>query len=182
MDSNDNPTERPDDFAAMLNRQDMYSPVGVVTGGTLLFLKVANLSPRREIEINHIWFELAEGQQLHLRKAERPLLARLRLDVTYETWLPVAWVSGSLDWAVRFRVKRSSGAVIMSRLNKSVPLVGYVAVGGESPYLAPRRDTEPAGFTGIGPGKIKDGIAETPAAPQTIHGAPQWDSGARAAT
>ena len=118
-------------------------------------LKVTNLSPGREITITHIWFELEDGQQLHHLNLERPLQSRLRLGEPYETWLPVAQVSGILDWAGRFRVKLSGGEVIMSRLNKSVPAVGYVAGGGESPYSAPMGATEPAGVTGIDPEKIK---------------------------
>jgi hypothetical protein len=118
-------------------------------------LKVTNLSPGREITITHIWFELEDGQQLHHLNLERPLPSRLRLGEPYEMWLPVAQVSGILDWAGRFRVKLSGGEVIMSRLNKSVPAVGYVAGGGESPYSAPMGATEPAGVTGIDPEKIK---------------------------
>jgi hypothetical protein len=74
--------------------------------------------------------------------------------------------------SVRFRVKLSSGAVIMSRLNKSVPPVGHVAGGGESPYSAPRRDTEPAGVTEIGPGKIKEWDLGNSSSASAIYGAP----------
>ncbi len=65
---------------------------------------------------------------------QRPLPARLRLDGQLETWVPVSQTPGVLDWATRFRVKPTSGDVIKSRLNKSVPAAGYVAGGGETPY------------------------------------------------
>ncbi len=116
----------------------------------LYFLKVTNLSPGREIEITHIWFEREDGSKIHLMNPDRPLPSRLRLDQQYETWVPAPDVAGVLDWAGRFRIKLTSGAVIKSRLNKSVPDVGYVAGGGETPYAAELPQTSP-GVTGINP-------------------------------
>jgi hypothetical protein len=98
---------------------------------------VVNDSPSREIEISHIWFDLDDGRQLHLvNDPHRPLPARLRLDEAYETWMPVTQAGGVLDWAGRFKVKLSAGPVFASRLNKSIPAMGAVAGGGESPYAA----------------------------------------------
>ena len=118
---------------------------------------MTNLSPLREIVISHIWFERAEGQggPIHIMNPERPLTARFRLDEQYETWIPAADVAGVLDWAARFRVKLTSGDVIRSRLNKSVPPVGDVAGGGESPYSAALSSEEQVGVTGVDPEAFK---------------------------
>ena len=118
-------------------------------------LKVTNISPVREIWISHIWFELDDGAQLHLLDNERPLPARLLRDEQYETWLPSAQANGVPDWALRFRVKLTAGDVFASRLNKSVPAVGFVAGGGQSPYSAPLSTTEPIGVTGVNPDTFK---------------------------
>ena len=116
-------------------------------------VKVTNLSPTREIVVTHIWFERSEdeGGPLHLLNPERPLPARLRLDDQYETWIPVAQVAGFVDWATRFRVKLTSGHVIVSRLNKSVPDVGFVAGGGETPYTGAAPTVITTSTTGVDP-------------------------------
>src|SRR5437762_2466645 len=53
----------------------------------LFFIKVTNLSPHREIELTHIWF--ATEPEVYVLNQARPLPARLRLDETFETWMPV---------------------------------------------------------------------------------------------
>jgi hypothetical protein len=53
-------------------------------------MKVVNLSPSREIEITHIWFDT--NPPVHIDNRAGPLPARLRLDETFETWVPVAEV------------------------------------------------------------------------------------------
>jgi len=91
------------------------------------FVKVTNLSPQREIEVTHIWFDTTPP--VHLLNPERPLPARLRLDETYETWIPTAAVPAPEPESLA-RVKLSSGKVIKSRLNAHVPPFGGVAGGG----------------------------------------------------
>ena len=72
--------------------------------------------------------------------------------------------NGVPDWALRFRVKLTAGDVFASRLNKSVPVVGFVAGGGQSPYSAPLSTTEPIGVTGVNPDTFKL-ARQTPAPP-----------------
>jgi hypothetical protein len=91
------------------------------------FVKVTNLSPSREVEITHIWFDAGSG--VDVLNPQRPLPARLRLDETYETWFPVAEVQApEAEWLVRVRL--SSGKDIKARLNRHVRPFGYVAGGG----------------------------------------------------
>jgi hypothetical protein len=92
------------------------------------FVKVINLSPSREIEITHIWFETQPP--FHVLNPERPLPARLRLDETFETWVPVAALPQTDKIEHLARVHLSSGRTVKSRLNKRVPLVGNVAGAG----------------------------------------------------
>ena len=92
-------------------------------------IKIANLSPDREIEITHIWFET--GPPFHLLNDQRPLPARLKLDQTYETWVPVFGLPTTEHPERAVRVRLSSGKVVKGRLNKHVPLVGYIAGGGD---------------------------------------------------
>jgi hypothetical protein len=91
------------------------------------FIKVTN----REVEITHIWF--ATEPQVHIINSARPLPARLRLDETFETWIPAAEVPDvpdAPDVERLGRVQLSNGKVIKSRLNKKVPPVGNIAGPG----------------------------------------------------
>ena len=91
-------------------------------------IKVTNTSPRREIEITHIWFET--DPRVDVVNPETPLPQRLRLDETFETWIPAALVPSVPDIERRVRVLLSNGKVVKSRLNKNVPPVGAVARPG----------------------------------------------------
>ena len=94
------------------------------------FIKVTNLSPQREVEVTHIWF--ATEPEKHLMNFERPFPVRLRLDETFETWIPVSEVPLGVDLERQVRVALSSGEVFRSRLNEDVPPVGFVAGPGSS--------------------------------------------------
>jgi hypothetical protein len=94
------------------------------------FIKVTNLSPKREVEITHLWFETNPPTQI--LNPVRPLTARLRLDETFETWIPVADVPTEDDLERKVRVQLSNGKVVKSRLNKGVPPTGYIAGPGRS--------------------------------------------------
>lgn len=95
-----------------------------------VFIKVTNLSDRREVEVTHIWF--ATDPPVHVLNPSRPLPARLRLDETFETWIPVADVPEAADIERLGRVQLSNGKVVRSRRNKRVPPVGNVAGRGSS--------------------------------------------------
>ena len=91
-------------------------------------MKVVNLSSRREIEITHIWFDT--NPQVPIVNRARPLPARLRTDETFETWVPVAEVPNVPNVERLAFVRLSSGKIVKSRLNETVPPVGYLAGPG----------------------------------------------------
>jgi hypothetical protein len=58
--------------------------VDVATGIPVVCMKVTNLSPQREVEITHVWYQ---GEPpVHLLGSRLP--ARLRLDETWEECIP----------------------------------------------------------------------------------------------
>jgi hypothetical protein len=93
-----------------------------------LFIKVTNLSSSREIEVSHIWF--ATEPRVNVLNQERRLPARLRLDETFETWIPVSAVPAVRLVESKVRVRLSSGKIIKSKLDKRIPPLGYVAGSG----------------------------------------------------
>jgi hypothetical protein len=93
-----------------------------------LFIKVTNLSSSREIEVTHIWF--ATELRIDVLNQERRLPARLRLDETFETWIPVSAVPAVRHVESKVRVRLSNGKVIKSKLDKRIPPLGYVAGPG----------------------------------------------------
>jgi hypothetical protein len=92
------------------------------------FLKVTNLSPTREIELTHVWFEA--DPRLDVLLPERPLPARLRPDETWEGWVPAAELAHTSNVERLGRVRLANGKVVKSRLNKGVPPVGFIAGSG----------------------------------------------------
>jgi hypothetical protein len=99
-------------------------------GGSMpyYFVKVTNLSPTRETEITHVWFDT--DPPVHLLSPDRPLPARLRPDETWEAWVEVASLVGASNVERLARVRLPSGKVVTSRPNKNVPPIGYVAGSG----------------------------------------------------
>jgi hypothetical protein len=92
------------------------------------FIKVTNLSSSREIEVTHIWF--ATEPRADVLNSERRLPARLRLDETFETWIPVSAVPAARSVESKARVRLSNGKVIRSKLDKRIPPIGDVAGPG----------------------------------------------------
>jgi hypothetical protein len=92
------------------------------------FVKVVNLSQSREIEVTHLWFDT--NPPVHIDNRARPLPTRLRSDETFETWVPVAAVPDVPNVERLGRVLLSSGKIVKSQLNKTVPPVGNVAGPG----------------------------------------------------
>jgi AAA ATPase domain len=82
----------------------------------------------REIEITYLWFET--NPPVHILNPDRPLPTRLRLDETFETWVPVAALPNVPNVERLGRVSLSNGKVVKSRLNSAVPPVGNVAGPG----------------------------------------------------
>ncbi len=92
------------------------------------FMKVVNLSPNREIEITHIWFDT--NPRVDILNPDRALPTRLRPYETFETWVPVASLPDVPNMEQLGRVLLSGGQIVKSQLNKDVPPVGYVAGPG----------------------------------------------------
>jgi hypothetical protein len=103
---------------------------GTGGGGVIryYFMKVANLSANRDIEVTHAWFEGAERDSLLTR---RPLSVRLAPDKTWEGWLNAATLAHvpNVEFAGRVSVTGIKKP-IKSRPNKDVPPFGYVADPG----------------------------------------------------
>jgi len=100
-----------------------------------LFINVTNLSPRREVEITHVW--VATEPQVQVLNPSRPLPARLRLDESWETWIELSRLPAVPDELEHLaRIRLSNGKVLKSR----------------------RGDPPPAGFVPGGLSRAPDGI------------------------
>jgi serine/threonine protein kinase len=94
------------------------------------FINLTNLSPRRALEITHIWYE-DETHHIPVIRASRPLPVRIDVDRSWETWI----TSQSLpphhrdDACRRFRARISTGTVFASQENPDVPPIGTVPGG-----------------------------------------------------
>jgi hypothetical protein len=93
-----------------------------------LFVKVTNLSRHREVEVTHVWFETK--RPVHIMNPECPLPVRLRLDETFETWVPATELHNVPNVERLARVLLSNGKVVKSLPNKKVPPVGNIAGRG----------------------------------------------------
>jgi hypothetical protein len=97
--------------------------VDLATGIPVVCMKVTNLSPQREVEITHVWYQgEPRVDLLGLR-----LPARLRLDETWEECIPAGKVAHIPEVEKAGRVRLSIGKTISSRPNRNLPPVGYVA-------------------------------------------------------
>jgi hypothetical protein len=92
------------------------------------FIKVTNLSAKREVEVTHVWVEGSPSVAVVL--PQRPLPARLRLDEQWEGWVPVQAVGHIPEPEWQVRVRLSNGHTVKSRPNRDVPPVGHVAGPG----------------------------------------------------
>lgn len=93
------------------------------------FVNVTNLSPSRDIEITHVWFDCQP--RIDVLNPERPLPKRLRPDEPWETWIEVQRLPSSAGNNVytMARVRLSNGRIIKSKFNRDVPNAGYVPGG-----------------------------------------------------
>ena len=101
----------------------------ISSGIECFFLNVTNISPKKEIEITHVWFD--NKPQIPVLNKDRPLPKRLKPDETWETWIKVAkipeWILESPYDKARLRI--STGRIIKSKKNKNVPETGSVPGG-----------------------------------------------------
>lgn len=95
------------------------------------FVNATNLSPLRDIEVTHVWFECE--QQIHLHNQYRSLPKSLKPDESWETWIELShlpdWVHDNPYGLARARL--STGEVISSIENVGVPKRGAVPGGPE---------------------------------------------------
>jgi len=95
------------------------------------FINLTNLSPRRAIEVTHVWYE--DGpQHIPIVQGSRALPVRLEPDQSWETWIEERALMGAdprADMFQRFRARISTGAVFSSSRNCDVPPVGTVPGG-----------------------------------------------------
>ena len=99
------------------------------TGRSCYFVNVTNTSHQREIEVTHVWFDVEPVQ--HAMPPDRPLPKRLRLDETWETWVETDRLPADLHERAftLARARLSTGAVVKSRQNPTVPSAGLVPGG-----------------------------------------------------
>lgn len=92
-----------------------------------LIITVTNRSPRRDVEITHVWIEHESGTT-DVSNAARPLPKRLRPDEHWATWIAVSEVPATSTQTLeaRARVRLSNGAVRKSRPWDDVPPAGAV--------------------------------------------------------
>lgn len=101
--------------------------VDLATGIPVVCMKVTNLSPQREVQIEHVWYQ---GTPQVALLAGLP--ARLRLDETWEECIPADQVAHIPEVEHAGRVRLSNGKIIRSRPNRNVPPVGRVAGHGSA--------------------------------------------------
>jgi len=101
--------------------------VDLATGIPVVCIKVTNLSPQREVQIEHVWYQ---GTPQVALLAGLP--ARLRLDETWEECIPTDRVAHIPEVEHAGRVRLSNGKIIRSRPNRNLPPVGRVAGHGSA--------------------------------------------------
>ena len=99
------------------------------TGTEAVFINVTNLSQQREVEITHVYFDLA--RDVHAIQSSRPLPKRLKPDETWETWVALSELPSNLGPELfrSVRVRLSTGRVVKGSENKGVPTEGTIPGG-----------------------------------------------------
>ncbi len=110
-------------------RFTVHRAVFFKNGNECFFLNVTNLSPSKEIEITHLWFE--GERQFAVTQKDRPLPKRLKPDETWETWIKTSEIPLEIRNAPfeKARLRISTGKVLKSKENISVPSSGSVSGG-----------------------------------------------------
>jgi hypothetical protein len=99
-------------------------------GPECYFVTLTNLSPRRPLEVTHIWYE-DEVHHIPIRQPARPLPVRLDVDQIWETWIALDGLPVEHREAAetRFRARLSSGEIVSSEPDANVPPIGVVPGG-----------------------------------------------------
>lgn len=97
------------------------------------FVNLTNLSPRRVLEVTHVWYE-DETNHVPVFQPTRPLPVRLDLEQSWETWIECESLPPRhrKDAFNCFRARVSSGEVFTSTANPDVPPMGSVPGGPTS--------------------------------------------------
>lgn len=101
-------------------------------GEAQLFLKLTNEAATRDLRVDRIWFDLSDvdGGYRDVINRDRPLPAQVAAGDLFETWIPVAALSGVADPWTRARALLGDGSVVKSSFNRDVPKAGVVGGGG----------------------------------------------------
>jgi hypothetical protein len=107
----------------------MHCASFVATGKQCFFLNITNQSKTRDIEVTHVWIAVEPEQ--HALPPDRPLPKRLRPDESWETWVEADRMSQALGDKLLClgRARLSTGQVIKSKRNKTVPSTGSIPGG-----------------------------------------------------
>ena len=99
-------------------------------GQPAFFINVTNVSRNREVEITHVYFDLGTRHVAALQPA-RKLPRRLKSDEVWETWVFARELPTELgdELYSLARVRLSTGSVVSSRQNRSVPERGAIPGG-----------------------------------------------------
>jgi hypothetical protein len=101
----------------------------VKTNTPCCFINVTNLTPS-DVEVTHVWID--STPPAFPTTPDRPLPTRLRPQESWETWIPLAELPAQLESEALHRMARarlSTGAIVASVANDSVPARGSVAGG-----------------------------------------------------
>lgn len=107
----------------------VHSAEFINTHKLCFFINITNLSRNREVEITHVWIKC--GCQIPVIQRNRPLPKRLKPDETWETWIEMDKVPRECwdDAYELARVRLSTGVVIYSKKNTTIPNTGNVPGG-----------------------------------------------------
>jgi hypothetical protein len=110
-------------------RVTMHRAVFVASQQEAYFITVTNLSRSREVELSHVW--IASRPKVFAHRTDRPLPRRLKSDEAWETWVFLDELPPLAEGRVLHlgRVRLSTGTVLKSRPNPSVPESGHVPGG-----------------------------------------------------
>jgi hypothetical protein len=112
-------------FVSPPERLLVHRAAFVSTGQQCYFINATNVSDH-DVEITHIWFDTEPPT--HVVQSARPLPKRLRPRETWETWIFVGYIPTDApdDAYLLARARLSTGTVVDSRRNDTVPEMGFV--------------------------------------------------------
>lgn len=103
--------------------------------GVYYFINATNLSPKRELEVTHVWYEDQE-HHIPVIQPARPLPVRLVADQSWETWISLDQIPEAYRFSAfeSFRARISAGTIFKSEANLDVPPYGFVPGGSISSF------------------------------------------------